>query len=215
LLSSRPSRRYAVERFGQRSSYVPLGRSGRCRRHRIVSTQLHQISCNKGRWPTKRKPLYERSLDSSSGITRTYFWIPRSVRERLFESWRRCSESCNSKPVIRRYRQPFQRLMNGAAARDFSAMITSRLPCDETARTAAVPFEAAVNFAPAPRSEFGRYGPLRDARAGVQARGGIGQRSGHEETNKDCLRTSLQGLDRVGRCQRHNLRFDSLNDRFM
>ena len=133
--------------------------AGRCRRHRIVSTQLDQISCNKGRRTTKRKPLYERSLDSSSGITRTYFWIPRSVQERVFESWRRCSESRHSKPVIRRYRQPFLRLMNGAAARYFSAMSTSRFPCDEAARTAAAPFKAAVNFAQAPRSELGRLLP--------------------------------------------------------
>ena len=157
-LGGRPDERWSNELVSVlfMSCVEDVGRCRGCRRHRIVSMQVDQISCNKGRRTTKRKPLYERSLDSSSGITRTYFWIPRSVQEGVFESWRRCSESRHSKPVIRRYRQPFLRLMNGAAARYFSAMCTSHLPCDEAARTAAAPFKAAVNFAQAPRSELGR-----------------------------------------------------------
>jgi hypothetical protein len=53
------------------------------------------------------------------------------------------------------------KLMDGAAARYFSAMSTEHLPCDETAHMAVVPFEAAVDFAPASRSEVGRCWPPR------------------------------------------------------
>jgi hypothetical protein len=57
-------------------------------------------------------------------------------------------------------RQPFLRLMNGAAARYFSAMSAEHWPCDETARMAVVLSKAAVNLAPAPRSGVGRPEPF-------------------------------------------------------
>ena len=107
-LGGRPGERWSNELVSVLLMYCAED-AGRCRRHRIVSMQVDQISCNKGRRTTKRKPLYERSLDSSSGIRGTYFWFTRSVQERVFESWRRCSDIRHSKPVIRRYSQPFPR----------------------------------------------------------------------------------------------------------
>lgn len=56
-------------------------------------------------------------------------------------------------------RQAILRSMKGAVARYFSAMSAERLPCDKTTRMAVVPFKAAVDFAPAPRSEVGRLVP--------------------------------------------------------
>lgn len=57
-------------------------------------------------------------------------------------------------------RQPLLRLMKGAAARYFSAMRAEHWLCNVTARMVVLLFKAAVDFAPASRSEVGRSKPI-------------------------------------------------------